>query len=291
MAETPDAPPTSGSPGSAGSRPGSEAIELDLLLEAIHRRYGYEFRSYEGESMRRRLLLACQEANLRHLGEMQHRLLVEPQFFAWLISRLTVQTSDLFRDPAFFAAFRRAVVPLLRTYPELRFWLAGSASGEEAYSLAILLHEEGLYERSQIYVTDLDERAVQASREGIYSEERVERFESNHRIAGGSDLGRHLTRAYGKVTMREELRRGMVFFQHDLATDHALGEMHVVFCRNVLLYFSPGLKERATAMLAQGLRRGGFLCLGNSETLTEAARANFVDFDAEQRIYRMRSGA
>ncbi|MET0793106.1 MAG: CheR family methyltransferase, partial [Polyangiaceae bacterium] len=193
-------------------------------------------------------------------------------------------------DPPFFRAFREKVVPLLHTYPMLKIWHAGCASGEEVYTTAILLAEENLYERSQIYATDMSPTALEMARDGVYPEERAEGFEKNYRESGGKRaLEGYFSRAYGRIVVREQLRRNIVFFQHDLACDHALGEMHVVFCRNVLIYFGNALREQAFSTFADSLGRGGFLCLGINESLSPTAANAFAECGAAERIYRRRA--
>jgi chemotaxis protein methyltransferase CheR len=267
-------------------------IEVRLVLEAIHERYGYDFRGYELDSIARRVRTALAKSGLTNLGELQHRLLWSAEFFSGLLDDLVVQVSELFRDPEFYFAFRRDVVPMLRTYPELKIWLAGCAFGEEVYSLAILLHEEGLYERAQIYATDMSPSALARAGEGIYPESQAVEFADAYRRAGGAaHLEDYYSTGYGAIAFRESLKRNVVFFQHDLASDHALGEMHVIFCRNVLIYFASKLRDRVLRMFSDGLSRAGFLCLGSSECLPVGAESDFTEFAPKERIYRRRGEA
>jgi chemotaxis protein methyltransferase CheR len=260
-------------------------IEVQLFLEALHARYGYDLRGYTRPSMRRRVEAALARSGLPHLGELQHRVLHEPELFAQVLEGLTVRASEMFRDPAFFLAFRRKVVPVLRTYPQLRLWHPGCATGEEVYTSAIVLLEEGLLERTQIYATDLSVEALEHAKEGLFGATQLPKAEAAYRAAGGTQsLDRYFTYAYDRIAMTEVLRSRTVFFQHDLVSDHVFGEMHVVFCRNVLLYFGAELRRRVEAKLEQSLVPGGFLCLGNSERMPE--HGAFVTVDAEQRIYR-----
>jgi chemotaxis protein methyltransferase CheR len=266
-----------------------EAIEIRLLLEAIHARYGYDLRDYASASMRRRVLAALGRSGLQNLGELQHRLLHDRECFSDVLDQLTVRVSELFRDPELFQVFRARVVPLLRTYPFLKVWHAGCASGEEAYASAILLTEEGLYDRTQIYATDLSQRALQQAKEGVYPLTSLPSFEDNHRASGArTDLGTYLTAAYEHIAMREAVRKNILFFHHDLVSDHVFGEMHVVFCKNVLIYFGRELRERVLRKLAESLCPGGFLCLGNAERLTRSTptEKSFTPFSVEERIYR-----
>jgi len=272
--------------------PDVERLEVRLLLEAIYERYGYDLRRYEPAAIRRRLDAVLAKSGASHYGELQHRILHEPSFFAGMVDDLTVQVSEMFRDPAFHLAFRRQVVPVLRTYPQLKIWHAGCAGGEEAYTMAIVLTEEQLYERAQIYATDLSPGAVGRARDGVYTEQRAALFADNYAKAGGkSSFDDYCSRAYGKVTLKEAVRRNVVLFQHDLATDHALGEMQVVCCRNVLIYFTPALRERVLGIFKQALARGGFLCLGAAERLSPSQLADFAPVDEQRAIYRARGAS
>jgi len=264
----------------------AEVIETRLLLQAIYEGYGYDFRGYAPESMSRRIKAALAKSGMAHCGELQHRLLSEPEVFFRLLEDLVVPVSGLFRDPQFFSSFRSVVVPVLKTYPALKLWHAGCASGEEVYATAIVLSEEGLLGRSQLYATDLISKAIEQAREGVYPAAHVAEFEQNYRAAGGTArLEDYLVPAYGTVAFKEELRSKVVFFQHSLATDFSLGEMHVVFCRNVLIYFGADLRTRVLQMFADGLCRGGFLCLGHSEHIPPGS-SDFEEFVADARIYR-----
>jgi chemotaxis protein methyltransferase CheR len=266
-----------------------EEIEMRLLLEAINARYGYDFRDYAPESVRRRVQAALARSGTDNLGLLQHRLLTEPDFFASMIDDLTVQVSEMFRDPSFYAAFRKQVIPTLRTYPQIKIWHAGCATGEEVYATAILLSEENLYERTQIYATDISGRAVAQAREGIYLTAQADLFSDNYERAGGKKkLADYYSSAYGRFAIHENLKKNVVFFQHDLVSDYALGEMQVVFCRNVLIYFGEALRTRVLGTFADSLCRGGFLCLGGSERVPPSGGAPFGEFAASERIYRRR---
>jgi chemotaxis protein methyltransferase CheR len=272
--------------------PSAERLELRLLLEAIYLRYGYDFRRYAEDSIARRVQTAAAKVGARHLGELQHRLLREPEIFSDILDMLTVRVTEMFRDPGFYRALRQLVLPVLRTYPQLKIWHAGCASGEEVYATAILLTEAGLYERSQIYATDMSSLAVEQAREGVYLENVLESFEQNYRAAGGEqDFDAYWSRAYGRISIRPALKQNVHFFQHDLVSDYSLGEMHVIFCRNVLIYFGDELRQRVFELFADGLARGGFLCLGASEALPAAQRPFYQELSAADRIFRQRSAA
>jgi chemotaxis protein methyltransferase CheR len=265
-----------------------EDVELGLLLEAIHTRYGYDLRGYSREPIRRRIRRVLARSGSRNLGDLQHRLLIDEAFFASSLDDLTVQVSDMFRDPWFYAVLRERIVPVLRTYPYIKVWHAGCAGGEEVYASAILLYEEDLLDRTQIYATDISPGALDRAREGVYLEDRAVVFAANHAAAGGkASFDDYCSRAYGRIAMRESLRRNVAFFQHDLATDSAIGVMNVVFCRNVLIYFGSPLRQRALETLSGSLVRGGFLCLGASERLSDVEGLQaLVDSEPGAAIYR-----
>lgn len=264
-----------------------EAIEVRLFLQAIHDRYGYDLRDYASPSIGRRVRAALARSGLPHMGELQHRVLADPHFFASMVDSLTVGVSEMFRDPAFFRTLRHQVVPILRTYPLLNVWHSGCASGEEAFSSAILLHEEGLYDRTQIYATDLSVRALEQAKEGLYPAAMIKHSAANYRAAGGNaQFEDYYRAAYDHFAMRESLRRRILFFQHNLVSDHVFAEMHIIFCRNVLIYFEPTLRERVLRKFAQSLCPGGFLCLGSSERLAPSLATSFSVFNEGARIYR-----
>jgi chemotaxis protein methyltransferase CheR len=270
----------------------AEALEVSLVLEAIHLRYGYDFRSYAPDSMGRRLLAAAAKVGARHLGELQHRLLHDADTFATILDLLTVRVTEMFRDPPFFRALREHVLPVLRTYPQLKIWHAGCASGEEVYATAILLSEAGLYERTQIYATDMSSVAVEQTREGVYLESMLVQFAKSYREAGGErDFEGYFSRAYGRVSVRPALKKNVHVFQHDLSSDCSLGEMQVILCRNVLIYFGAELRQRVYALFTDALTRGGFLCLGASEALPPVQRSLYQELVVNQRIFRLRSAA
>jgi chemotaxis protein methyltransferase CheR len=270
----------------------TEELEVRLLLEAIHARYGYDFRQYAPDSMLRRVRAAAAKVGAKHLGELQHRLLHEPELFAMVLDVLTVRVTEMFRDPPFYRALRQLVLPVLRTYPQLKIWHAGCASGEEVYATAVLLSEAGLYERAQIYATDMSSVAVEQTREGVYLDTMLIEFEKNYRRAGGeAEFDGYFSRAYGRVSVRPALKKNVHVFQHDLVSDYSLGEMQVIFCRNVLIYFGDELRQRAFALFADALCHGGFLCLGASEALPPPQRALYRELSPNERIYRQRSVA
>lgn len=266
-------------------------IEQHLLVEAIYERYHYDFRGYAQASLKRRLQTALTRFNCRSLSQLQHLVLHEPEVFPAMLEYLTVQVSDMFRDPSYFRALREKVVPLLRTYPSLKIWVAGCSTGEEVYSLAILLREEGLLERTLIYATDINATALQRAEAGVYAIERVPGFTENHAQSGGrSSLSDHYTAAYGRVVLDKTLRKHIVFSDHSLATDSVFAEVQLVSCRNVLIYFDRELQDRALHLFRDALCRKGFLGLGSKESLRFSAYAGaFDEFVGEERVYQKKA--
>lgn len=263
-------------------------VELKLLVEAIYHAYHYDFRHYARASLRRRLSAAMLRFGCQTLSQLQGRLLHEADVFAELLEYLTVQVSDMFRDPSYFRALREKVIPLLRTYPSLKIWVAGCSSGEEAYSMAILLREEGLLERSLIYATDINPNALRRAEAGIYDAAKVADFTRNHHLSGGrSSLSDYYSAAYDRVIFDKNLRRNIVFSDHSLATDSVFAEMQLVSCRNVLIYFDRELQSRALDLFHESLCRKGFLGIGLRESLRFSSHTDaFVEVSREDRIYQ-----
>jgi len=267
-------------------------IEQRLLIDAIYHRYHYDFRGYAQASLKRRLQTALLQFDCKTLSQLQDRVLHDPAVFPAMLQYLTVQVSDMFRDPAYFQSLRREVVPLLRTYPSLKVWVAGCSAGEEVYSLAILLHEEGLLDRTLIYATDINPHALRAAESGVFDLERVAAFTENHARSGGrSSLSDYYTARYGRVVFDKSLREHVVFSDHSLATDSVFAEVHLVSCRNVLIYFERELQNRALGLFSEALCHRGFLGLGSKESLRFSAHAEaFDEFVPEDRIYRKKAG-
>ena len=267
-------------------------IEQRLLLDAIYHQYHYDFRAYAQASLKRRLQSALTQFSCKTLSQLQDRVLHEPAVFTGLLQYLTVQVSDMFRDPSYFLALRNEVVPILRTYPSIKVWVAGCSTGEEVYSLAILLHEEGLLDRTLIYATDINPHALRAAEQGVFDLDRVAAFTENHVRAGGrSSLSDYYTARYGRVVFDKALREHMVFSDHSLATDSVFAEVHLISCRNVLIYFERDLQNRALGLFHDALVHRGFLGLGSKESLRFSAQAeHFDDFVLEDRVYRKKAG-
>ncbi len=266
-------------------------IESKLFIDAVYLKYHYDFRAYAGASMKRRLHAAMAHFGCARLSQLQDRVLHEPALFPRLLDFLTVQVSEMFRDPLYFLAMREAVVPLLRTYPSLKVWIAGCSTGEEAYSFAILLREEGLLERTQIYATDINPQALKQAESGVYELERIASFTENHRRAGArSSLSDYYTAAYQRAAFDKTLKKHIVFSDHSLATDSVFAEMQLVSCRNVLIYFDKALQDRALGLFDESLCRKGFLGIGSKESLRFSSHVGaFDELVPRERIYQKRS--
>lgn len=267
-----------------------EMEQLDRLLEAIFRRYHYDFRRYARTHMGRRVARAQVSLGSPSITHLLDGVLDDPSAFSVLLEHLTVQVSDLFRDPNYYAVLREQVLPLVATYPRPRIWVAGCGTGEEAYSMAILLEEEGLLERSLIYATDIDAQSLQIGEAGAYDLERVRGFSENYFSAGGrGSLSDYYTAAYSKASFDSRLRRRILFSDHCLATDAAFAEVQLVSCRNVLIYFDRQLQDRAIGLLRESLCPRGFLGLGMEETPMFSSHApSFEPFAAHERVYRLK---
>ena len=264
-----------------------EDIEIQLLLEALFRRYHYDFRHYARASIKRRLRQARTQMGFANISAMQDALLHDQKVATRLLDFLTVQVSEMFRDPLYFRAIREKVIPHLRTYPSLKIWIAGCSHGEELYSFAILLHEEGLLDRTLLYATDINPAALEAAKSGIYPLDRIAAFTENHQQSGGkSSLSDYYTTAYGRAAFDKSLRARVVFSDHSLVTDAVFAECQFVSCRNVMIYFDRPLQDRAVGLFKDSLSRRGFLGLGSKETLRFSAHAHaFGEFMREEKIY------
>jgi chemotaxis protein methyltransferase CheR len=265
-----------------------ERLEMELLLEAIFRHYGYDFRSYARSSLRRRLKKRLEAEKVTSFSALQHRVLHDATAMEGLLRDMSVNVTGMFRDPTFFLAFRQKVVPMLRTYPFVRIWHAGCASGEEVYAMAILLEEEGLYERSRLYATDMNAEALDRARTGIFPIARMREYTAAYQQAGGTgSFSEYYTASYGAALFHARLRENVLFAQHNLATDTSFSEFNVILCRNVLIYFDRSLKERTLKLFHDSLSPLGFLCLGRRESLRFTnVEPDFLEVDAKERVFR-----
>lgn len=263
-------------------------IEIRQLLDILYQRYHYDFRQYAAASLKRRLQQAMSHFHCSSLMQLQERVLADENAFPRLLEYLTVQVSDLFRDPEFFLAVRRQVIPLLATYPSIKVWIAGCSTGEEAYSFAILLAEAGLLDRTRIYATDINDESLRKAQSGVYALDRMKQFTLNHRAAGGpGSLSDYYHASHDSAIMATDLKQHITFADHSLATDSIFSEVQLVSCRNVLIYFARELQDRALGLFNDALCRRGFLCLGTKESVRFSAHAaRFQEWNGEQRIYR-----
>ena len=272
----------------ASYAPDVERIEIDLLLEGIFRHYGFDFRSYAYSSLKRRLWKRITAEGMNSVSELQHAVLHDTSMMEKLLLDLSINVSAMFRDPSFYCAFREQVIPVLRTYPFLRIWHAGCSTGEEVYSMAILLEEEGLYERTRIYATDINEVVLQTAKNGIYPVEKMQEYTQNYMKAGGkATFSDYYTARYDSVIFNSTLARNVVFSQHNLVTDRSFSEFNVILCRNVMIYFDKKLQERVHGLFYESLVPLGFLGLGSKESLRLSKYEScYEQIDEREKIYR-----
>jgi chemotaxis protein methyltransferase CheR len=265
-----------------------EDIELTLLLEGIYLQYGFDFRNYAMSSLRRRVWNFIHKENIGSISLLQDRILHDRSWLERLLYALSVNVSAMFRDPQFYRAFRNDVVPFLKTYPFIRIWLAGVSMGEEVYSLAILLQEEGIYERCRIYATDINDAVLKKAKEGIYPIELMQTYTNNYIKSGGArSFSDYYTAAYDRVILKSSLRNNIVFAQHNLATDSSFNEFHVILCRNVMIYFNADLQRHVHNLLHDSLVVFGVLGLGAKETLKFSPHVHaYEEIDSAARLYR-----
>ena len=245
-----------------------ERLEIELLLEGVYRHYGFDFRSYAYASIRRRLWKRVEGEGLATISELQARILHDPDSMERLLLDLSVNVTAMFRDPSFYKEFRERIIPLLRTYPFLRIWHAGCSTGEEVFSMAILLEEEGLYDRARLYATDINDVVLQRAKQGIFPLDRMQEYTENYLRAGGKrSFSEYYTAKYDGALFNSTLTRNIVFSQHNLVTDRSFSEFHVIFCRNVLIYFDKTLQSKVHTLFYDSLAMFGVLVLGSKETL------------------------
>lgn len=265
-------------------------LEIRLLLEGVYQVYGYDFREYSEASLRRRLTQWLSGSGFATLSVAQSHLLRDRGLFDTLLRGITVNVSEMFRDPAFFKAVREQIVPYLKTYPFVKIWNAGCATGEEAYSMAILLLEEGFKGRFRIYATDINEEGICKAVEGIYPLQEMQRFTRSYQHAGGKgSFSDYYTARYDHAILNSSLRENIVFAAHNLAVDADFGVMNLILCRNVMIYFKAPLKERVLGLFDSSLLQGGYLCLGMKESLDHRKISDRYEAVTEKmQIYRKR---
>jgi chemotaxis protein methyltransferase CheR len=265
-----------------------ENIEIGLLLDAVYQRYGYDFRNYTKASIKRRLRHHLSKSGLPNFSAMQHLLIYDDTFFKSLLLDLTVNVTEMFRDPSFYRSLRKNVIPILRTYPNIKIWHAGCSTGEEVYSMAILLEEEGLLDKAQIYATDIDDKVLETAKEGIYPVDRIKAYTENYQKAEGKKSFSDYYRAgYDAAIIKKTLKKNIVFTSHNLVTDSVFGEFHLIICRNVLIYFNKALQNHVLKLFEQSLIRRGILALGSKETVQfSTSEKVFSEFDKDEKIFQ-----
>lgn len=268
-----------------------DPVERHLFLEGIFLRYGYDFRQYAEISLNRRLVGMLARKGSDSLLDVLKETLASPEFFRQVLAQLTINTTEFFRDPLFFKALRESVFPLLRTYPSLRIWIAGCSTGQEILSLAILLDEDGLLKRSTIYATDINSEAIKQAREGIYNIGAIQTFAKNYSMASGlKSPSDYYTADYDLIRFHRRLSENIVFSEHNLATDSAFTEAHLILCRNVLIYFSRALQDRALTLFTQSLVSRGFLAIGSKESLKfSSVGSRFTAIDKKENVHQFKN--
>jgi chemotaxis methyl-accepting protein methylase len=265
-----------------------QKIEINLLLEGLYQMYGYDFRGYVWSSLSRRILHRMRVERLPTITTLLEKVLHEQEFLERLLNDLSIQMTEMYRDPSFFAAFRSEVVPLLRDFPEIRIWHAGCATGEEVYSMAILMLEEGLAEKTRIYATDMNEKALIAAKKGAFPLKKMQQYTKSYLKAGGKKaFSEYYTTDHQFAYFHYSLNENLIFAQHNLVTDSSFNEFHVVLCRNVMIYFDKDLQQKVHSLIYNSLANRGFIGLGSKETLLCLPKyMQYEEFNSNERIYR-----
>lgn len=263
-------------------------LEISLLLEAIYRKYGYDFRQYSQAHIRRRIMSRMVMSRFEDISEMQSKVLNDESFAATLLQDLSITVTEMFRDQSFYKSLRKNVIPILKTYPFIKIWHAGCATGQEAYSMAIILQEEGLYDRTTIYATDFNQNALNHAKEGIYSTSLIKEYTTNYQLSGGKDsFSNYYTSNYDNVIMNQSLKKNIVWANHNLVTDSVFAEVNLILCRNVLIYFERELQNNVQTLFYSSLINGGILCLGSKESLRfSEVYEKYTEWDTKQRIFK-----
>ncbi len=265
-----------------------ESIEIDLLLSAVFRRYGHDFQNYARASVSRRIRQFLPQAGCQRISQLIAKILYDEDFFREFLIQFSIPVTEMFRDPPMYRSLRENVVAVLKTYPSVRIWHAGCASGEEAYSLAILLSEEELFNKATIYATDFNDHVLHKAKEGIFDLEQIQQYTRNYQAFGGKrSFSEYYHAVYGAVALDNALKRQITFANHNLVTDGVFTEAHLILCRNVLIYFNRHLQDRVLKLFRDSLVRGGFLCLGTKETIQfSSVKDDFIAVDEKSKIYK-----
>lgn len=268
----------------------NENQEIELLLQTILKVYGYDFKNYAKASLKRRLASFLEKSHLQNYTDLRNEIVNDPKLFNGLLFEISITVTEMFRDPEFYYAFRKYVIPILKTYPFIKIWHAGCATGEEVYSMAILLYEEGFLSKTTIYATDFNMQALEKAKAGIYKAQHVKQYIKNYNDAKGkSTFSDYYYANYNGVKLHDFLKKRITFSHHNLVVDRAFGEMNVILCRNVLIYFNRTLQNHALTLFCDSLCHGGFLCLGSKESLDFTMVDKYFDaFRSKEKIYRKR---
>lgn len=266
----------------------NEDIELALFIEAIKQKYGYDFKEYSRAHIKRRVKTRLVKSSISNISELTHRVIYDEIFFKEILLDFSINVTEMFRDPEFFKSVREIIFPILESYPQIKIWHAGCSSGEEVYSMAIMLKEYGLYDRCQIYATDFNEKILKKAKDGIYPLELIKDYTKNYISANGEkSFSDYYMANYDSVIFESELKKNITFAEHNLVTDGEFGEMNLILCRNVMIYFDKTLQNKVNRLFSNSLLKGGFLCLGTKETLKYFdGYEDFVELAEESKIYR-----
>ena len=275
-------------PSSPEGRLDLETLELQLLLEGIYRHYGFDFREYAPASLKRRVWRRVHAEQAGTIAGLLEQVLHDPLVMERLLLDLSINVTSMFRDPTFYAAFRDKVAPMLHTYPFTRVWVAGCSTGEEVYSLAILLHEEGLYERTRIYATDINEAVLDRARAGVFPLEKMQEYTENYLRAGGKrSFSEYYLAKYEGALFERSLTENVVWAPHNLVQDRSFNTFNVILCRNVMIYFDRALQTRVHELFHESLERFGILALGHKETIRFTGfEDRYEELDSQEKIYR-----
>jgi len=263
-------------------------LEISLLLEAVYQKYGYDFRQYSKAHIHRRIRNRLALSGLEDVSQIQSKVLNDETFTYQLLQDLSITVTEMFRDKDFYKSLRDNVIPVLKTYPFIKIWHAGCATGEEAYSMAIILQEEGLYDRTTIYATDFNQQALNRAKEGIFSNTLLKEYTANYQLSGGKEsFSDYYSSSYGNVIMNQSLKKNIVWANHNLVSDSVFAEVHLILCRNVLIYFDVDLQNKVQKLFYESLINGGILCLGSKESLrfTDFFE-RYIELDKKQRIFK-----
>lgn len=263
------------------------SIEIKLLLEAIYLKYGHDFRNYSPAHLKRRILHRLMLSNINSISEMQYKVLHEPEFMQEILTDFSINVTEMFRDPLFYKTMRREVLPVLKTYPYIKIWHAGCSTGEEVYSMAILLEEEGLLDKSLIYATDYNETVLKVAKKAEYTNENLKTYQKNYEKSGGRrKLADYYTENNAMIKFDPRFRKRIVFSEHNLVTDKAFAEVHMIICRNVLIYFTRELQNRVIKLFHDSLMKGGVLGIGSKESVDFSRYGKAFEYiNKNQKIY------